>query len=168
MGLSQVDRMVALSATVLVRDWAITVRPQSPTVHQVSSSMTTPRATPRKSPHGSGKRSVAPSRLTSACSGRRAVICYASFTSCARPAAAEPQIRLGGPKDGSAYGSRKDVAAWKEKSAAPKGIVQVSKASLGIRIEPNDPNGKYLVEAKVRDIRGGVTIELEQPFSVSD
>src|SRR2546423_6946144 len=69
--------------------------------------------------------------------------------------------------DGSEYGSQKDVPAWKDKPAARKGIVQVSEGSLGIRIEPNDPNGTYLVRAKVRDVYGGTDIELGQPLTVS-
>jgi len=69
--------------------------------------------------------------------------------------------------DGSVYGSQKDVAAWKDKPAAPKGVVQVSEASLGIRIEPNDPNGKYLVKVKVRDMKAGTNVDVEQPFTVA-
>lgn len=70
--------------------------------------------------------------------------------------------------DGSEYGLQKDVSAWKDKPAAPKGVVQLSEGSLGIRIEPDDPNGEYLVKARVRDVNGKVDIELEQPFTVSE
>lgn len=70
--------------------------------------------------------------------------------------------------DGSEYGAQKDIPAWKDKPAAPRGVVQVSEASLGIRIERNDPAGKYLVKATVRDIKAGTNIDVEQPFTVTE
>ena len=70
--------------------------------------------------------------------------------------------------DGSNYGSQKDVAAWVKKPGAPKGIIQVSEASLRVGIEPNDPAGKYIVNAIVRDLNARVVLELEQAFTVDE
>src|SRR5512134_2581263 len=41
--------------------------------------------------------------------------------------------------DGTNYGSQKDVTAWVNRPGAPKGVIQVSEASLRVVIEPNDP-----------------------------
>jgi hypothetical protein len=70
--------------------------------------------------------------------------------------------------DGSNYGSQKDVAAWVKKPGARKGVVQVSEASLRIVIEPNDPAGKYIVKAIVRDLNAKVILELEHGFTVAE
>jgi len=70
--------------------------------------------------------------------------------------------------DRSEYGSEKNVAAWVNKPAAPRGVVQVSEATLGIVIEPKDQPGEYVVKAIVRDVNANVQIELEQPFTVEE
>jgi len=70
--------------------------------------------------------------------------------------------------DGSEYGSQKDVPAWVKKPGSPKGIIQVSEASLGIVIEPNDPPGKYTVKATVRDMNSKVSLELVQAFTIDE
>jgi hypothetical protein len=70
--------------------------------------------------------------------------------------------------DGSNYGSQKDVAAWVKKPGAPKGIIQVSEASLRVVIEPKHPAGKYIVKAIVRDLNARAALELEQAFTVDE
>lgn len=68
--------------------------------------------------------------------------------------------------DGTEYGSAKSVAAWVIKPGARKGIVQVSEATLGVVIEPQDPSGEYLVKASVHDRNAKLDLELAQPFTV--
>lgn len=69
--------------------------------------------------------------------------------------------------DGSEYAAHSDLPAWPGKPAPPKGVVVLSEALLGIRIEPEDPGGTYRVKARVRD-RFGVAVDLERSFSVRD
>ena len=68
--------------------------------------------------------------------------------------------------DGSEYAALADTAAWPSREAAPEGVVVVSDARLGLVIEPEDPAGKYLVRARVRDGNSGVAVSLERPFTV--
>jgi hypothetical protein len=70
--------------------------------------------------------------------------------------------------DGKEYGGQPDAAAWPNLPAPGDGILQLSQASLRIRIEPKDPTGRYLVKAQVRDRNRGVTVEVEQPFHVPE
>jgi hypothetical protein len=70
--------------------------------------------------------------------------------------------------DGSNYGSQKDVAAWVNRPGAPKGLIQVSEASLRVVFEPNDPSEKYIVKAIVRDLNAKAVLELEQAFTVDE
>ena len=65
--------------------------------------------------------------------------------------------------DGTLYAERKAQPLWKE--AAPPGTnIQLSRAILGIRMEPNDPDGEYKVKAKVADLNAQVSFELETKF----
>lgn len=65
--------------------------------------------------------------------------------------------------DGEVYAERKAQPLWKEK-APPAPNIQLSRAILGIRMEPNDPAGEYKVRAKVSDLNAGITFELETKF----
>ena len=68
--------------------------------------------------------------------------------------------------DGSEYASQKDAEMWKEE--APGTNLQLSVANLGIRIEPQDPAGKYLVRAVAHDRNAKRNVSVEQTFTVSD
>jgi hypothetical protein len=50
----------------------------------------------------------------------------------------------------------------------PRGIVQVSEATLAIVIESQDPAGTYTVKARVRDINAGIQLDLTVPLTVRD
>jgi hypothetical protein len=67
--------------------------------------------------------------------------------------------------DGNVYAERKEQPLWKEQ-ASPAQNIQLSRAILGIRIEPKDPSGEYKVRAKVSDRNAGITFELETKFRV--
>ena len=45
--------------------------------------------------------------------------------------------------------------------------LQLSNAALGVRIEPQDPAGEYLVRARVRDVNGDKAVKLESVFTVA-
>lgn len=65
--------------------------------------------------------------------------------------------------DGNVYAERKGQPLWKEE-APPAQNIQLSRAILGIRMEPEDSAGEYKVKAKVSDLNAGVTFELETKF----
>ena len=65
--------------------------------------------------------------------------------------------------DGTVYAERKGQPLWKEQ-APPAQNIQLSRAILAIRMEPNDPAGEYKVRAKVSDLNAGITFELETKF----
>ena len=68
--------------------------------------------------------------------------------------------------DGSVYGEFKDAEVWLDKAAPPTGVLQVSVANLGLRVEPDDPFGTYRFEAVVRDRVAKKTLELVQVLEV--
>ena len=65
--------------------------------------------------------------------------------------------------DGSLYAERKGQPLWNEQAPPAKNI-QLSKAILGIRMEPKDPAGEYKVRARVSDLNASITFELETKF----
>jgi hypothetical protein len=65
--------------------------------------------------------------------------------------------------DGTIYAERKQQSLWKE-AAPPTGIIQLSRAILAMRMEPNDPEGDYKVKAKVTDLNAQISFELETKF----
>jgi hypothetical protein len=62
--------------------------------------------------------------------------------------------------DGSLYAEMKSQPLWKE-AAPPAPNIQLGRAILGIRFEKDDPAGEYKIKAKVSDLNGGVSFELE-------
>jgi hypothetical protein len=70
--------------------------------------------------------------------------------------------------DGSIYADQKDLPCWKGKYQAPPFSLQLAQGRLGIRIEPNDPGGTYLVEVKIRDNIKKVELKLRKTFVVDD
>jgi hypothetical protein len=67
--------------------------------------------------------------------------------------------------DGGIYAEQKQQPLWNEEAPRP-GIIQLSKAILGIRIEDQDPAGEYKVKARVSDLNAKVSFELESKFMV--
>jgi hypothetical protein len=59
-----------------------------------------------------------------------------------------------------------DVDIWKNKPVPPESAIELGTGYLAIRIQQKDPDGDYVVRAKVTDRRSGKTIKLEQQFSV--
>ena len=67
--------------------------------------------------------------------------------------------------DGSLYGETLPLTAWSRAAVKP-GTVAISDASLGIRIEPKDAPGEYVVVAKLADGDSGRAVELTRRFRV--
>ena len=68
--------------------------------------------------------------------------------------------------DGSVYGSAKDMPGWKDRPPATPGLVHIAAGTLKIKIDPEDPAGKYTVIADIRDNARGTTLHSEQSFVV--
>jgi hypothetical protein len=62
--------------------------------------------------------------------------------------------------DGSLYSEEKGGELWRGKSPPPTNHVQLSVANLGLKIEPQDPLGRYKIRATVRDDVAGTVLEL--------
>lgn len=70
--------------------------------------------------------------------------------------------------DGSEYAKASGAELWKDKPAPAADVIELSLANLGIRIEPEDPSGRYLVKAFVHDLNAFKTIAVEQAFTVAE
>jgi hypothetical protein len=68
--------------------------------------------------------------------------------------------------DGSVYGKFEDAELWQKKPPPEKDRIQFGVQTMGVKIEPGDPAGKYRVETTVRDKVRGSTLQLTQPFWV--
>lgn len=68
--------------------------------------------------------------------------------------------------DGSTYGQIENTELWLKKPPPEKNAIQPGVQTLGLKIEKDDPDGEYRVEATARDNVRGVTHELVQPFWV--
>jgi len=68
--------------------------------------------------------------------------------------------------DGSTYAEQRDLVLWDGSPPSGRQLL-LSRANLGIRIEPTDPAGEYRVRALVFDHIAGVQLTLESRFSVA-
>jgi hypothetical protein len=68
--------------------------------------------------------------------------------------------------DGSVYGEGKSIDGWRNRAPATAGLVHVATNTVKIQIDPEDPNGKYVVAADIHDNARKVTIHCEQAFVV--
>jgi len=68
--------------------------------------------------------------------------------------------------DGSIYGKFEDAELWLKKPPPAIDAIQFGVQTMGVAIEPGDPDGRYRVEATVRDKVRGSTLQLTQPFWV--
>lgn len=68
--------------------------------------------------------------------------------------------------DGTVYGKREGIEMWNG-PASPGENLQLGRASFGVDIEPDDPAGKYTVQATVRDLNAAATVDLVQSFTVA-
>lgn len=67
---------------------------------------------------------------------------------------------------GKKYGEHKNGNVWVNMPAPQENTLQLGIDYMGITIEPKDPNGRYRVEAIVRDKNKGVKLKLVQFFTV--
>ena len=67
--------------------------------------------------------------------------------------------------DGSLYTERKGQPLWKEK-APPEKNIQLGRAILAFRMEKDALHGEYKVKAKVSDLNGKISFELETKFNL--
>jgi hypothetical protein len=68
--------------------------------------------------------------------------------------------------DGSVYGERKGAEVWRGRTAPPAEFLQVGADVFGMNVDPDDPFGTYVFEAKVRDNHAKVKVELRQEVRV--
>lgn len=68
--------------------------------------------------------------------------------------------------NGKIYGETENAIIW-DKKILPKGLLGLSLANMGIKIEPDDPNGLYKIKAKVTDRIKGVSLSLSNSFTVN-
>ena len=70
------------------------------------------------------------------------------------------EFRMTGP-DGAPYGEPHRGLAWSG-PPAPGRNLQLSEASLGFRLDPPDPLGRYTISATLTDEIAGETLQVEQ------
>ncbi|BBO83792.1 hypothetical protein DSCO28_43580 [Desulfosarcina ovata subsp. sediminis] len=68
--------------------------------------------------------------------------------------------------DGSTYADMPQVEVWENKPPPPKGILEMGVGYLKVIIEPEDPDGTYTVQAKVKDNVKNSSFVLTRTFSV--
>lgn len=69
--------------------------------------------------------------------------------------------------DGSAYGPEEKTELW-TRPPPSEGQLQLSIGAIGVRIEPEDPTGSYLVRARLRDRVSHAGVELTRSFRVAE
>ena len=68
--------------------------------------------------------------------------------------------------DGSVYSERKDLAGYQSAAPADARMIFLGRTYLNINLGPDDPPGKYAVEATVRDATAKVEVVLKKEFLV--
>lgn len=68
--------------------------------------------------------------------------------------------------DGAVYGEQKDVVGWEGKYVVPAHNLQLTQGRMGIRIEPQDPSGVYMVETIIRDNIKKIELSLKTTFEI--
>ena len=68
--------------------------------------------------------------------------------------------------DGSAYGGEEKAELWTGKAPPAQGELQLSVGAMGVRIEPQDPNGMYSVRVRIVDNVSHAKAELRRSFRV--
>jgi hypothetical protein len=68
--------------------------------------------------------------------------------------------------DGSPYGAEEQVEVWIGKSPPAAGQLQLSVGAMGVRIEPQDPKGTYVMRARLRDKVSQAEVVLTRTFRV--
>jgi hypothetical protein len=69
--------------------------------------------------------------------------------------------------DGTVYFEGKDAPCWSGKYPYSPDSTQVADAKVKLRIEPNDPAGKYSIEATVHDKVKKIDLSLKKFFDVA-
>jgi len=70
--------------------------------------------------------------------------------------------------DGTPYSKEQEGELWAGKPPPPEGQLQLSVGAIGVRIEPQDPDGVYTVRAHLRDKISHAEVELVRTFRVGD
>jgi hypothetical protein len=66
--------------------------------------------------------------------------------------------------DGTVYDKPQEGELWIGKRPPAKYVLQLSLGNMGVVIEPEDPLGRYLMHAEVRDRVSGKVLHLERHF----
>lgn len=67
---------------------------------------------------------------------------------------------------GKIYGEIRSGELWQHRPAPAPGHTQLGVSYMGLQIEPQDPAGAYRVEARARDINGGIEAASVAQFDV--
>ena len=68
--------------------------------------------------------------------------------------------------DGSVYSERKELSGYQAAAPADERMLSLGRNYLNINVAPDDPAGKYTVEATVRDEVSKATVALKKEFTV--
>jgi len=68
--------------------------------------------------------------------------------------------------DGTPYGEPEQSDLWVGRPPPKKGQLQLGMGAIGVKIEPDDPMGKYTVRAHLHDKVSGAKVELSRIFEV--
>jgi hypothetical protein len=76
------------------------------------------------------------------------------------------ELSITGP-DGKAYGKTMQAPVWNEPPASGYNL-QLSPASIGFRLDPEDALGSYTLHASVTDRLAGTTVVVEQAITAKE
>jgi len=111
-------------------------------------------------------------KLTSTSSAIRNKPIFAAFVFTGCKAKADGQCDLVADftvtdPDGKQYAEHRDAAVWPRAPLA-KGVLMRSDALLGMRVEPGEPLGRYMVRITLHDRVAGVDIATSQMIEVRE
>jgi len=70
--------------------------------------------------------------------------------------------------DGKIYGHFKDMEIWQRAYPFPVNTIQLAVGNLGIKIEDDEPLGRYTIEAKIYDKIKDITLNLKNEFTAKE
>jgi len=101
-------------------------------------------------------------RTTERVGRNKVVVAFVVFTGCRpRNGVCDSSVDFSAYRpDGSLYGEQADGELWRGKAPPADKQLQLSIGGFGLRIEPEDPLGRYTIKARVRDNVAGTMLEL--------
>jgi hypothetical protein len=68
--------------------------------------------------------------------------------------------------NGKLYIERKGLEVSRGDTPRPLGVLRIARGAFGLRFEPKDPLGVYMIEATVYDRNAGVQVKLKRPVEL--